>query len=114
MKRRPIKLIAILFIAGLAMVLPYNPFCSHCQQNEQSVTTYYLKGGFISLEKTPDYAGIQCTQCHGRMNGYIEFHSGTSQIPDASPSVKKNICLLCHTPERDHDFNFERDKKKIH
>jgi hypothetical protein len=85
-----------------------NPECIVCH------TTYYLKGGFISLEKTPEYAGIQCTQCHGRMNGHIEFHSGTSQIPDAPPSVKKDICLQCHTPERDHDFNFERDKKKIH
>jgi hypothetical protein len=41
MKQRPIKRIVILFIAGLAMVLPYNPFCSHCQQNEQYVTVFY-------------------------------------------------------------------------
>lgn len=85
-----------------------NPECIVCH------TTYYLKGGFVSLEKTPEYAGIQCTQCHGRMDGHTEFHLGTSQIADAPPSVNKDLCLQCHTSERDHDFNFERDKKKIH
>lgn len=85
-----------------------NPECIACH------TTYYLKGGFLTLERTPEYAGIQCAQCHGKMEGHIEFHSGTSQITDAPPSVNQDLCLQCHTSERDHDFNFERDKKKIH
>jgi hypothetical protein len=41
MKWNSIKLITIFFIAGLVMMLPYNPFCSHCQQNEQRVTIFY-------------------------------------------------------------------------
>jgi hypothetical protein len=41
MKRSLIKLIVIFFISGLAMVLPHNPFCSHCQQNEQRVIIFY-------------------------------------------------------------------------
>jgi hypothetical protein len=41
MKRSSIQLIAILFIAGLAMVLPHNPFCSHCQEHEQHITIFY-------------------------------------------------------------------------
>ena len=41
MKQSSIKLIVIVCIAGLAMVLPHNPFCSHCQQNEQHVAIFY-------------------------------------------------------------------------
>ena len=36
-----IRLIAILFIAGLVMMLPYNPFCSHCQQHDKHITIFY-------------------------------------------------------------------------
>lgn len=85
-----------------------NPECIVCH------TTYYLKGGFVSLEKTPEYAGIQCAQCHGRMEGHIDFHSGTSQKGDAPPVVNQDICLQCHTPDLDDDFDFERDKKLVH
>jgi hypothetical protein len=85
-----------------------NPECIVCH------TTYYLKGGFVSLKKTPEYAGIQCAQCHGRMDGHIEFHSGTSQKEDAPPPVNQDLCLQCHTPTLDGDFDFERDKKLVH
>jgi 2',3'-cyclic-nucleotide 2'-phosphodiesterase (5'-nucleotidase family) len=85
-----------------------NPECIVCH------TTYYLKGGFISLGKTPEYAGIQCTQCHGRMDGHIEFYLGTSQKGDAPPVVNQDLCLQCHTPDLDDDFDFDRDKKLVH
>ena len=85
-----------------------NPECIACH------TTYYLKGGFVTLKKTPEYAGIQCAQCHGRMEGHIEFHPGTSQTADATPAVNENICLQCHTPDQDDDFDFELDKEKVH
>jgi len=41
MKRISIRLITIVFIAGVAMVLPYNPFCSHCQQRDKHITIFY-------------------------------------------------------------------------
>jgi hypothetical protein len=85
-----------------------NPECIVCH------TTYYHKGVFVSLEKTPEYAGIQCAQCHGRMEGHIEFHSGASQKGDAPPVVNQDLCLHCHTPDQDDDFDFERDKKLVH
>jgi 2',3'-cyclic-nucleotide 2'-phosphodiesterase (5'-nucleotidase family) len=85
-----------------------NPECLVCH------VTYYRTGGFVSGEKTPEYAGVQCAQCHGRMGGHIEFHSGTSQKTDMPPHVKQDICLQCHTPAQDDDFDFERDKKLVH
>jgi hypothetical protein len=85
-----------------------NPECIVCH------STYYLKGGFVSWEKTPEYAGVQCAQCHGRMDGHIKFHSGKSQNLDAPPQVQQTTCLQCHTPDQDDDFDFERDKKLVH
>ncbi|MBW2039227.1 MAG: hypothetical protein JRI46_06475 [Deltaproteobacteria bacterium] len=86
----------------------HDPECISCH------VTYYLKGGFVSREKTPEYAGVQCVSCHGRMEGHIEFHSGKSEKQDAPPQIKRDICLKCHMPERDDDFDFERDKKMVH
>jgi hypothetical protein len=86
----------------------HNPECIVCH------VTSYLRGGFISWEKTPEYAGVQCAQCHGRMEGHISFHSGRSTQRDAPPQVTQDVCLRCHTPDQDDDFDFERDKKLIH
>jgi len=86
----------------------HNPECIVCH------VTSYLTGGFISWEKTPEYAGVQCTQCHGRMEGHIESHSGTSHKGDAPPQAQQTTCLKCHTPDQDDDFDFERDKKLVH
>lgn len=86
----------------------HNPECITCH------VTSYLTGGFMSWEKTPEYAGVQCTQCHGRMDGHITFHSGQSTQRDAPPQVTQDICLQCHTPDQDDDFDFERDKKLVH
>ncbi len=38
----------------------HDPTCLPCH-----TTGYKKKGGFISIEKTPDLAGVQCEECHG-------------------------------------------------
>lgn len=86
----------------------HNPECIVCH------VTGYLKGGFLSVEKTPEYAGVQCASCHGRMEGHVEFHSGRSDRLEAPFKVTQQVCLQCHTPEQDDDFDFERDKKLVH
>jgi 2',3'-cyclic-nucleotide 2'-phosphodiesterase (5'-nucleotidase family) len=86
----------------------HNPECLGCH------TTAYLKGGFISLGKTPDYTGVQCVSCHGRLEEHIEFHSGKSEISKAPPEVTEDVCLKCHDPKNDDDFDFERDRERVH
>jgi 2',3'-cyclic-nucleotide 2'-phosphodiesterase (5'-nucleotidase family) len=90
----------------------YNPECAVCH------TTGYMEGGFISLETTPQYAGVQCVSCHGRMEGHIDLYSGKREGLEANtakwPKVTQDTCLKCHTPERDSNFNFERDKGEVH
>jgi 2',3'-cyclic-nucleotide 2'-phosphodiesterase (5'-nucleotidase family) len=90
----------------------YNPECVVCH------TTGYMKGGFISLDTTPQYAGVQCVSCHGRMEGHIDVYSGKREASEGeiekTAKVTQDICLRCHTPERDNNFNFEMDKKEVH
>jgi len=90
----------------------YNPECVGCH------TTGYMKGGFLSFDTTPQYAGVQCVSCHGWMEGHIDVHSGKQESPEGKiakiPKLTQDTCLKCHTPERDDDFNFERDKREVH
>jgi len=90
----------------------YNPECVGCH------TTGYRKGGFVSFETTPQYKGVQCVSCHGPMKGHIELHSGRQETSEVEAmkgaEVTKYTCMGCHTPERDDDFDFERDKKEVH
>lgn len=44
-----------------------DPACLPCH-----VTGYGQPGGFVSLEKTPKLAGVQCEVCHGPGAGYLK------------------------------------------
>jgi len=84
-------------------------------------TTSYLKGGFISLGTTPEYAGVQCVSCHRKLKEHIEFYSRKPDKSEAQitprarpPEVTQDVCLRCHSPEFDNDFDFDRDKKMVH
>lgn len=86
-----------------------NPECLPCH------VVGYLRGGFISLDRTEEYAGVQCVSCHGDMDGHGDFHSGlTKENPHPPRPVPESVCLQCHTPKNDHDFVFERDRKLVH
>ena len=90
----------------------YNPECVQCH------ATGFEKGGFISLNSTPEYRGVQCSACHGRMQGHMEIHgSGGEEHKEEGRLIHEDmerLCLECHTPKRDNDFDFERDKKRVH
>ena len=86
-----------------------NPDCLPCH------VVGYLRGGFISLNRTEEYAGVQCVSCHGDMEGHADYHAGLiDQEKNAPADVREEVCLKCHTPKRDHDFVFERDRKLVH
>lgn len=86
-----------------------NPECLPCH------VVGYMRGGFISLDRTGQYAGVQCVSCHGDMEGHVEYHSGLIKEEKNRPApVSEGVCLQCHTPKNDHDFVFERDKKLVH
>jgi len=90
-------------------------------------TGYGKSGGFISLEETPELAGVGCEVCHGPGEGYLregymtmknktykrsEVISAGLVIPDASTCID-----LCHNEKSpffkaDQPFDWEKRKSQ--
>lgn len=86
-------------------------------------TTGYGKGGFQSLEATPDLAGVTCEVCHGPGGGYLKpnlmsLTNKEYKLADVQaaglilPDVK--TCQTCHNPKSPfyQPFDFEERKAK--
>ncbi len=90
--------------AGLDPKADYtsNPACLTCH-----TTGFGRPGGFVSMEKTPGMANVQCEMCHGPGSIYAEMMlkvRGTYRREDyikkgkmILPSEKQNVCTQkCH------------------
>lgn len=66
-------------------------------------TTGYGKGGFQSLEETPELADVGCETCHGPGAEHADF--GDPEYIQRTPSIKD--CETCHNASRVEDFNFK-------
>jgi len=78
--------------------------------NPDCVTCHTLGYGFISgfKNKTPHMVNVQCENCHGAGSLHME---GPKENKLTIPT--ENVCLECHTDQRDSYFEFETDVKKI-
>lgn len=65
------------------------------------------KGGFFTLETTPELANVQCEECHGLDREHVEDFSRPMRL------VTEKVCLKCHTRENSPDFDFPVYLKKI-
>lgn len=65
------------------------------------------KGGFFSMEATPELANVQCEECHGLDRGHIDDFSRPMR------PVNETVCLKCHTKENSPDFNYPVYYEKI-
>lgn len=97
-----------------------DPECVRCH-----VTGYGKEGGFISIEETPDLAGIGCEMCHGpggtyTQDGYMTLQNKEYKRADLiavgliSPPTEAQ-CRQCHNedvPIPDYTFDFETMKAK--
>lgn len=99
-----------------------DPGCLVCH-----TTGYGQKGGFISIEETPDMINVQCEMCHGPGSIYVEMmlkKRGTYTKEDyltkgklTMPSKKNNICTeKCHNRaspfvKDGYVFNFARRRE---
>jgi hypothetical protein len=80
-------------------------------------TTGYGKGGFISMEKTPKLANVQCEGCHGPGGDFRALMKKDKKfkLSDARaaglilPNEENNNCMDCHGP--DSPFNEKVDPK---
>ncbi|MDD3684667.1 cytochrome c family protein [Desulfovibrio desulfuricans] len=66
-------------------------------------TTGYNKGGFKSIETTPELADVGCETCHGPGSEHAENQD--PQSISRKPAVE--TCTACHNPERIQDFKFK-------
>jgi hypothetical protein len=91
-----------------------NPECLKCH------TTGYGKGGFISIDATPDLAGITCEACHGPGSKYRKvMKQGRDALIAAGLVVPfETGCLECHSGDspflKGKIFNFEEASARTH
>lgn len=77
-----------------------NPKCLSCHS-----TGFGIPGGFISYERTPRLADVQCEGCHGPGSVHVElrakggFLAGTDRLPQL-----KKMCTACHTSRWSRSF----------
>ena len=89
------------------------------------VTGYGQPGGFVSIEETPELAGVGCETCHGPGGIYIkpehmslknkEYDKATLVAIGLVDTVGEQQCVSCHNGESpfvpdDHVFDFESKK----
>ncbi len=101
-----------------------DPKCLKCH------TTGYGKGGFVSMEKTPDLAGVQCEGCHGAGGDFNQIMKKNKEFPLAEvkaagliiPSEDEKGCMVCHAADSPftekvdakYKFDFKERLKKTH
>jgi len=92
-----------------------NPECLKCH-----TTKFNQDNGFLNYETSPDFANVGCEECHRLGIG----HAFMAEVPSTSNEIMKisskpgkvdseAICTKCHTNDKDANFNFKKDKKKI-
>lgn len=81
-------------------------------------TGFKSKGGFVSIEKTPELIGIGCEMCHGPGSEYRELHiENKFTRADAMEAgqifpAEENPCAECHEA-KDNPYKANVDKKYI-
>ncbi|MGI6455584.1 MAG: multiheme c-type cytochrome [bacterium] len=69
-----------------------DPKCQKCH-----TTGFGEPGGFVSLEKTPAMAGVQCESCHGP--GAEHIKSKPNKVIPHVWEANEEACVKCHNPE---------------
>ena len=93
-----------------------DPGCLACH-----TTGYGQPGGFISLEKTPNLAGVQCEACHGPGTGYLKPNLMSLQNKEYKRSdlvaagmvvPSAETCKRCHNEKSPFYTPFDYEARK--
>ncbi|MBM4311785.1 MAG: hypothetical protein FJ119_12675, partial [Deltaproteobacteria bacterium] len=82
-----------------------NPECLYCH-----TTGYGREGGFKTMEKTPELAGVQCASCHDVQPEHLQ-EASSENVATVSD---KRLCLSCHTVDKSPGFNHSEYMQKVH
>jgi len=84
----------------------FDPDCLRCHVT--GMGDKRAGGGFTDTVITAHMAGVQCEACHGPAGPHLQAPEQVhlQRIPG------REVCLKCHTPDRDADFNYDADLKK--
>jgi Cytochrome c554 and c-prime len=72
-----------------------DPDCVSCH-----VVGFSEKGGFVSEEKSPQLANVQCESCHGPRKDHV-----TNPSLKTGKTAAKDACATCHTPPHSPGFD---------
>ena len=79
-----------------------DPECVSCH-----VLGYDKKGGFADKESSPQFAGVQCENCHGAAASHVKN-------PGVKPKKKaESSCILCHKMPHSSAFDYDKYWPKI-
>ncbi|MFZ5798044.1 MAG: UshA-like (seleno)protein [Desulfobulbaceae bacterium] len=86
----------------------FNQECLRCHVTLPSYDQEVVHSENLLAEVTPDLQQVGCEACHGPGEQHVANPERTH-----FPPVTARICLNCHTPEHDNDFDFERKTRII-
>jgi hypothetical protein len=65
------------------------------------------KGGFYTIDTTPQLANVQCEECHGLDREHV------NDFERPMKPVTESVCLKCHTKDNSPDFNYALYLQKV-
>jgi len=87
----------------------FNLDCLPCHVTAEYGATRINGNGSMLLSLPSVLQQVGCELCHGpgKIHAATQDPAAISRIPAAA------ICLRCHTPERDEEFNYDNDVERI-
>lgn len=68
-----------------------------------------VEGGFVSVADSPQFANVQCENCHGPRKDHVT----NPTIQTAKLTVREGTCKGCHNPQHSPNFDFKSYWEKI-
>jgi 2',3'-cyclic-nucleotide 2'-phosphodiesterase (5'-nucleotidase family) len=92
------------------LVAKNQQFNANCVPCHVTGVSMLLQDRAISLSLPESMRQVGCETCHGP--GAEHAKNPETRKLEKSPAA--SVCLQCHTPEHDDNFQFEEDRKRVH
>lgn len=87
----------------------YDPNCLKCH-----VLGLHENDGFIDLDTTPQFANVQCENCHGPGRAHSTNPvANDMNLPNPEKQGDNLVCFTCHNKHHSPKFNFDQYWPKI-